>query len=427
MKRNIKKILNTLLIIVLVVTLVGCGKKTPRQAPDLLSDISRRTFGYFWEFAHPETGLVLDKYIDKSVASIAATGFGLAALPIGVEKGWITRAQGEERALKTLNFFASGLVEGKEGFFMHWVNWGTGKGVWDREVSSIDTALFIAGAIVAGEYFGGEVKELVERLYKAINWQWMTDGGLTLRMGWTEEKGFTNDRWGDRFDEGLLATLLAMGSPTYPISAEAWNEIDRSTVHENPYTGETHIALEDETLFVYQFPLIFFDLRDTTDHFGINYFENAVKATRYNRDYTIKTHADRYDVYGEVWGLSAEDKPFGGYHAYGAREGNEDGTIAPYASVSALPFTPKEAMASIKAMVNYFPQVYGKYGFHAGFNLIHRWVDELGPWYSDNYIGIDQGAILLSIANYQSGIVWEYFMRNPYVLEGVRLAGFDRF
>ena len=217
MKRYFTKTLNILLIIVLVVTLVGCGKKTPPQAPDLLTDVSQRTFNYFWEFAHPETGLVLDKYIDQAVASIAATGFGLAALPIGVEKGWITRAQGEERARKTLNSFASGLVEGKR-LFHALVNRRTGKGMWDREISSIDTALFIAGAIVAGEYIGGEIKEQAENLYKAIDWPWMTDGGVTLRMGWTEEKGFTNDRWGDRFDEGLLATLLAMGSPTHPIS-----------------------------------------------------------------------------------------------------------------------------------------------------------------------------------------------------------------
>jgi hypothetical protein len=427
MKRYFSKILNILLIIVLVVTLVGCGKKTPPQAPDLLTDVSKRTFNYFWEFAHPETGLVLDKYIDQAVASIAATGFGLAALPIGVEKGWITRAQGKERARKTLNSFASGLVEGKNGFFMHWVNRRTGKGMWDREISSIDTALFIAGAIVAGEYFDGEIKERAEDLYKAIDWPWMTDGGVTLRMGWTEEKGFTNDRWGDRFDEGLLATLLAMGSPTHPISPAAWDEIDRSVEHTNPYTDETHIALKAETLFVYQFPLIFFDLRDTTDGHGIDYFENAVKATKYNRDYTMKTHVDRYGVYGEVWGLSAEDKPYSGYHAYGARELNEDGTIAPYASVSALPFLPEEAMASIKAMVNNFPRVYDKYGFHAGFNLIHEWVEELGPWYSQNYIGIDQGAILLSIANYQSELVWKYFMKNPYVLEALKRAGFDKY
>lgn len=423
MKRYLSKILNVFLIILLLVVLVGCGKKTPPQAPDLLTDVSRRTFNYFWEFAHPETGLVLDKYIDQSVASIAATGFGLAALPIGVEKGWITRVQGKERALKTLDSFESGLVEGKNGFFMHWVNWRTGKGVWDREVSSIDTALFIAGAIVAGEYFGGEIKERAEKLYKAIDWHWMTEGGVTLRMGWKEKEGFTNDRWGDRFDEGLLATLLAMGSPTHPISPAAWDAIDRSVVQTNPHTGETHIALEAETLFVYQFPLIFFDLRNTADRHGIDYFENAVKATKYNRDYTMKTHADKYGVYGEVWGLSAEDKPYGGYHAYGARDGNNDGTIAPYASISALPFLPEEAMAAVKAMVNNFPQVYGKYGFHAGFNLIVKG----GPWYSGNYIGIDQGAILLSIANYQSEMVWKYFMQNPYVLEAVRLAGFDRY
>lgn len=423
MKRYLSRIINTILIILLIVALVGCGKKTPSQTPDFLGDVSRRTFQYFWDFAHPQTGLVLDKYIDQSVASIAATGFGLAALPVGVEKGWITRTQGEERALRTLNSFESGLVEGENGFFMHWVNWKTGKGTWDREVSSIDTALFIAGALFAGEYFGGEAKKQAERLYANINWQWMTDDGITLRMGWKDES-FINDRWGDRFDEGLLATLLAMGSPTYPISPTAWDMIDRSVEHTNPYTRETHIALEDETLFVYQFPLIYFDLRSTSDHLGIDYFENAIKATKYNRDYTMKTHASRYGVYGEVWGLSAEDKPFGGYKAYGARDGNNDGTIAPYASIAALPFTPEESISAIKAMVNNFPEVYGEYGFHAGFN-----VTDCHPtiWYSDNYIGIDQGAILLMIANYQSKIVWEYFMRNPYILEAVRLAGFDRY
>ena len=422
MKRYLSRVFSTILIIVLIGSLVGCGEKTPPRAPDLLDEVSRRTFNYFWDFTHPETGLVLDKYIDQTVASIAATGFGLAALPVGVEKGWITREQGVERALRTLNSFESGLVEGEKGFYMHWVNWKTGKGVWDREISSIDTALLIAGAIFTGEYFGGEIKTLADQLYQKIDWEWMTNGRTTLSMGYKKDESFIEDRWGDRFDEGLLATLLAMGSPTHPISPDAWDDIDRSVKHKNPYTGETHTALADETLFVYQFPLIYFDLRNTRDEDGIDYFENAVRACIYNRDYTMKTNSSRYGVYGEVWGLSAEDKPFGGYHAYGARDDNHDGTIAPYASIAALPFIPEEAMASVKAMINRFPKVYGEYGFHAGFNVTTD-----PKWYSNNYIGVDQGAILLMIANYQSELVWEYFMENPYVLEGLRWAGFDRY
>ena len=422
MKRYFSKITYPIILILILASLVGCGKSTIPQTPDLpvdLVEISQRTFNYFWEFANLETGLVLDKTENnKTVASIAATGFGLAALPIGVEQGWITREQGEERALRTLNSFATGNVEGKNGFFMHWVNWATGGGVWDREVSSIDTALLIAGAIFAGEYFGGDIKTLADELYRKIDWEWMTNGGTTLSMGW-KDGGFITSRWGDRFDEGLLATLLAIGSPTYPISPEAWHAINRSVTNTNKYSGATHIALRDETLFVYQFPLIYFDLRDTRDQYT-DYFENAILATKYNRDYTM--NSDRYRVYGEVWGLSAEDQPGGGYKAYGARDGNNDCTIAPYASIAALPFTPEEALASMKGMINKFPKVYGEYGFHAGFNVT------VSPqWYSPNYIGIDQGDILLMIANYQSGIVWEYFMKNSYVLEAVKLAGFDRY
>ncbi|MDI3517302.1 MAG: hypothetical protein PWP09_1368 [Thermotogota bacterium] len=379
------------------------------EGEELLDYIQKKTFDYFWNEVNPSNGLVRDRSTKDSPCSIAAVGFALTAIPIGIERGWISYDEGYQRVLTTLKTFVEGKVEGKNGFFYHFVDMNTGKRVWNCELSSIDTSLLIAGALFAGEYFAGtEVEKLAEQLYRNVDWQWMMADDGTLYMGWKPEGGFLNAKW-DSFNEGILAYVLAIGSPTHPIPAESWDKILRP-VHEN------YISCPTESLFVYQYPSIWVDFRDKEDKYA-NYFNNARVATRYNYLFCVMNRF-KYKTYDfDVWGLSACDGP-AGYKHYGASEGNHDGTVAPYSAISSIVFTPDLSMKAIKGMLNkYGPLVWGRYGFVSGFNVDAN-------WFSDQYVGIDQGDVLLMIENHRTGFVWRHFMKNEYVQSALNKIGF---
>lgn len=375
----------------------------------LLEAVARKTFGYFWSEVNPANGLIKDRSTKDSPSSIAAVGFGLTAIPVAIERGWITKDEGYARTLTTLKTFADGGVEGKNGFFYHFVDMKNGRRYADSELSSIDTAIFIAGALFAGEYFRGtEVEKLANKLYENVDWQWMMNDGDTLAMGWKPEGGFLNARW-NSFNESLFMYILAIGSPTRPIPASAWDNIYRPV-------NDNYISLPAETLFVYQYPEVWVDFRDKEDKYA-NYFNNAAVATRFNRLYSMLKRFN-FKSYGtDVFGLSACDGP-SGYKAYGASDGNHDGTIAPYASIGSLPFTPELSMASLRAMLEkHGLLIWGKYGFVSGFNVDQN-------WYSDQFVGIDEGDILAMIENYRSGLIWKYFMQNEAVQRGMAAVGF---
>lgn len=360
--------------------------------------VARETFDYFWLEANPDNGLIKDRSTPESVSSIAAVGFGLAAIPIAIDRGWISHDDGYERARVTLETFVSGGVQGERGFFFHFVDMQTGERVWQSELSSIDTALLAAGALVAGSYFDGTpVQNLAQQLYETIDWDWMRGGGDMVRMGWLPESGFLNAEW-DHFDESLILYVLAIGSPTHPIPAPVWDLWDRPVNLRGEY-----IYLPGEPLFVYQYPLAFLDLRDKADAYA-HYWNNAVRACERNRQLTLDSRVLTYQ--NGVWGLSASDGP-SGYRAYGASNTNHDGTIAPYASAACLPLTPDIALSGMRALLTeYGAQVWREYGFVSAIN-------EVADWYSRDHIGIDQGDILLMIANAQDGFVWDLFMANP--------------
>ncbi|MBL8160362.1 MAG: hypothetical protein JNJ61_00135 [Anaerolineae bacterium] len=377
----------------------------------LVAAVARETFDYFWNEANPDNGLVKDRSTATSPASIAAVGFGLSALPIAVDRGWLSYDLAYERALVTLQTFANGLVAGEHGFFYHFIDMQSGQRVWDSELSSIDTALFIAGALAAGQYFSeSEVAQLAQQLYEAVDWQWMMRGRSFVAMGWKPSGGFFDASW-DHFDESLLLYALGIGSPTYPIPADSWS-IWRRPVNS---AGE-YIYLPGEPLFVYQYPLAWLDLRDREDAFA-NYFNNAARACERNRTFS-EGYADKFATYQKgVWGLSASDGP-NGYRAFGASEANHNGTIAPYASVACLPFTPEASVASMRAMLTqYGARVWREYGFVSAINADVN-------WFSTEHIGIDQGDILLMIANQQDGFMWELMAQNPHIQNALTAMGF---
>ena len=410
-----------------------CGARAQRSSagisagtgPIVLTDLQLRAFEFFWFEAHPSTGLVKDRAgnvrgDDYTVASVASSGFGLAALPVGVEHGWIRREQGERRALTTLRFVRDRLAH-EHGWLFHFVDRKTGERVWKSEVSSIDTGLFLAGALLAGEYFGGEVKKLAGDLYRRVDFQWMlTDGGTKpdeklLCHGWKPETGFLKSRW-DGYSEHLILNLLAIGSRTHPIPTDCWDAWDRN---EGEYKGFKTFACGP--LFVHQYSQAYVDFRGKRDRMGYNYFDSAVQATKANRQFCIDQSAN-FKTYGSnVWGLSACDRPGGGYEAYGAPPALEvhDGTVAPWSTVASVAFTPQVSLEAIRSMHERFRgRLWGRYGFGNGFNL-----DK--DWYAEDVIGIDLGAALLLIENYETGKVWDWFMRIPEIGEAMRKAGFS--
>ncbi len=390
-----------------------------------LTDLRHRAFQFFWFEANPTTGLVKDRAgnvhgDDYTVASVAATGFGLAALPVGVEHGWISREQGERRAATTLRFVRAKLAH-EHGWLYHFVDQKDGQRVWRSEVSSIDTALFVAGALLAGERFGGEVKSLADELYQRVDFQWMlTDGGAKpnetlLCHGWKPESGFLASRW-NNYSEHLLLSLLAIGSPTHPVPTNCWDVWERNV---GEYKGFKTFACGP--LFTHQYSQAFIDFRGKRDRRGFDYFESSVQATKANRQFCID-QSGSFKTYGSnVWGLSACDRPGGGYEAYGAPPGHEvhDGTVAPWATVASIAFTPDLALRAVGFMSSEFhPRLWGRYGFSNGFNLDR-------DWFADDVIGIDLGAALLLIENHETGKVWSWFMRNPHIDRAMRSAGFS--
>lgn len=362
-------------------------------------------------------GLIRDKTIlAKEVASIASVGYGLAALIVGVEHKWISSKIAYERANKTLDTFINN-VEGKNGFYYHFINMLTGKREWNSEVSIIDTAIFICGAITVGEYFGGKVKEKAEILYKNINWEWYRNKETNyFYMGYTPEKGF----WGhwDKYAEQLMLYVLGVSSPTFPINKSMYYDFERKKT--NYKNIKDIIYTYCGALFTYQFSHAWINFMNLEDKEGTNWFKNSIKATKANRQYCIDNEKS-FKTYGEnSWGLTPCIGPKG-YCGFGAKpcDANlkieNDGTISPCGAIGSIVFTPKESIKSMEYYYNNFPKLWGKYGFKDGYNL-----EGAKPWFAKEYIGIDKGIEMVMIENYLNGTIWKYFMRNSYVKQGLK-------
>lgn len=409
----------------------SAAQAQPSKDEAFLEDLSRRTFLYFWEQTDSQTGLVLDRartsgerhdssHPSHNIASSGATGFGLTALAIAAERGWIKEGEARERVRATLNFFAR-RAEHKNGWFYHWMDLKTGERRWTSEISSIDTALLLAGVLTARQRFRAdrEIVRLATEIYERVDFRWMQGtGSLLLSHGWRPETGFLKARW-DSYSEHTILYLLAIGSPTHPIEPRAWRVWKRDWV---TYAGYTYLSAAPP-LFIHQFSHAWVDYRDRREKDGprINYFENSVKATRAHRAFCIDL-AREFPAYSEnVWGITASDSSRG-YVAWGGppRDPAIDGTVVPCAPAGSLMFTPDIALpALIEMREKYGERIYGRYGFADAFNPNTGWV---GP----DVIGIDLGITLLSAENMRSGNVWRWFMRNPEIPRAMQLIGLEK-
>ncbi len=407
------------------VAAAASGGKAPKAAvfsaddEKFLNELQHRAFLYFWEQTEPLTGLTKDRAGnfadgDRGVASMAATGFGLTALTIGESRGWISREQAYARALTTLRHLRL-RQEHVQGWFHHFVDAASGKPLASSEVSSIDMALLLAGALTVGGHFAGtEVERLAREIYERVDFPWMmTDGGAmpesrTLAMGWTP-KGFIAARW-DAYSEHHILYMLGLGSPTHPLPAASWRAWKR------PEGGP--LTQASGPLFTHQYSQFWLDLRGWKDE-GQDYFAKSVEATLAHRDAAIAAQK-AHPTYGpNCWGWTACDGPEG-YQAYGAYPGapRHDGTIAPAAAGGSAAFTPELSVAALRFMKErYGDRIWGRYGFADAFNADPRWRERFnvdGLWRSPDAVGIDQGAILLAVENARTGGVWRTFMDSEH-------------
>ncbi|MDD5085157.1 MAG: glucoamylase family protein [Candidatus Omnitrophica bacterium] len=381
-----------------------------------LRNIEKDTVQYFLRYSDVETGLTRDSSKPGSPASVAATGFSLASLAIAAEHGWISKKEAASRIERTL-ITLKNRAEHKNGFFYHFLDPKTAKRTWRSEASSVDTAICVAGALLAAQYFKGtQIEILAHQIYKRINWAWMLNGSDFVCMGWTPEGGFLPYYW-DVYSEHIIIQALAIGSTSYPIPARLW---ERWMRHEENYNGYMIVFAPSGSLFTYQMAQAFIDFQNLHDD-GINYSVNSRDATLANRLFCIN-NMDKYAGYSEkTWGLTACVGP-NGYKAYGAKPGNalHDGTIAPYGSASSLPFTPKESLEVLRYLYgSYKEKLYGRYGFLDSFNLDKN-------WWADEYLGIDQGLTVLAIENTLGREVWKKFMELECIQRWIELARLNK-
>jgi hypothetical protein len=413
------------LLVVLVFRAFALGAQ--QQHEPFLDDLQQRSFRYFWEQADPNTGLVPDRArmdgsalppSHQNVASIAATGFGLTGICIAVDRNWIDKPAALERTRNTLRFFDARAFN-QRGWFYHWLDAKTGERRWNSEVSSIDTALLMAGILTVRQCFreDPEIVRLADKIYRRVDFRWMLNGDpLLLSHGWRPETGFLRPRW-DTYSEDTILYLLAIGSPSHSISPRAWYALWKDRYR---YAGHAYFTTIGVPLFMHQYSHAWVDYRGRKETRGdrIDYFENSVQATLAHRLFCINL-AHAFPGYGpDVWGITASDSAKG-YLAWGGPPHNPaiDGTVVPSAAGGSLMFTPELSVRALRKMrEKYGDKIYGRYGFVDAFNPNNGWVNP-------DVIGIDQGIILLSAENARTGNVWRWFMKNAEIPRAMRLVG----
>ncbi len=415
----------------------------------LLDKVQKDHFQYFVQESDPVTGLTKDRSTADSLASIAATGFSLTAYPVATEHGWISRNEAANYTLKVLHTLTNTPQgdeargdSGNHGFFYHFLDPKTGLRVNNNEVSTIDTALLMSGVLFAKDYFNqnnpaeNEIRNLADNLYKRVDWNWAMDSDGRLSMGWTPEHGFIKADW-QGYNEGGLALLLGLGSPTHELPAKAWDKYTSTDKIANLY-GQKFI--EFGPLFGHQYPQIWFDFKGIKDSLnqklGFDYFENSRRAALVQHTYAEQNPQNWRGLNSLDWGLTASDGPgdltkiingktieFRGYNARGFPDEFNDGTIAPTAALGSLPFAPEIVMPTLEYWMKTRPEIYGNTGFKDAFNPTFDSTKPSG-WVDPDTIGIDQGPILLMLENYRSGFIWDIMKKDPYFKTALKKAGF---
>jgi hypothetical protein len=384
----------------------------------LLDEIERAAFDFFWNEAGQKTGQVKDRALVKgndqhTIASIAATGFGLSGLCIGEARGYGKKPDIIERVRTTLRFLWQKLPH-EHGFYYHFIDVNSGERQWKCEISSIDTSLLLCGVLTARQHFADpEIQDLATKIYERVDWPWMLNGGATFSMGWHPESGFLDARW-SHYCELMMIYLLALGSPTHPVSVDTWKAWTRPTVK---FQGIEYISGHDP-LFTHQYSQAWFDFRNQRDAYT-NYFENSIKATKAHKLFCVSLRNEFPDYSDHLWGITASDSA-AGYQAWGGppRFGKLDGSIVPCAAGGSLPFLYSDCMQVLRTIRERYPEAWGRYGFVDAFN-------PLTNWYNSDALGIDVGITMVMAENQRTGLIWNTFMKNKEAQRGLERAGFQ--
>jgi hypothetical protein len=444
---------------------IALGHPPSRTLPSIYDEIERRTFRWFWDTVNRKNGLVPDRWPTPSFSSIASVGFALPAYAVGVERGWCSRADARDLTLTTLRFFWNAPqgsdergTSGYKGFFYHFLDMESGLRFRNVELSSVDTSILLMGVLFAGQYYDRadagerEIRKLANAIYARADWNFFrSDGRNAVSMGWHPEAGELIPANWVGYNEGMFVNILALGSATHPGPANLWEHW--TSRYPEFWRGEgatRHVGFAP--LFGHQYSHIWIDFRGIQDavmrNAGFDYFENSRRATYANRAWCTGNPMGWTGYSADVWGLTACDgpgdfvKPFKGqarqFHGYSARgplsepEGMDDGTIAPTAALGSLPFAPEIVIPCAEALVKR-PGLFDRYGFKDSFNPSFTYTDVLVDtgsvdakhgWVGRDYLGIDQGPILLQAANHRDDFVWRHMRCVPAIRRGLQRAGF---
>jgi len=427
------------------------GGKIPEADQEMIDRLEQETFQYFVGEANPKNGLIRDATRPDAPCSIAAVGLGMTALAIGAERGFLPREEAARRVRTALSFFLSSRqgrepdATGYRGFYYHFLDMETGRRTWQSELSTIDTALLIAGALSVAQYFDRDdetesaIRKTADALYRRVDWNWALNRSATISHGWKPETGFLPWRWSG-YTEALLLYILALGSPTHPLPPESYAACVSEYSWKKVYGVEYLYA---GPLFIHQLPQAWIDLREVQDAFmrehGLDYFQNSRRATLIHQEYAIRNPNEFAHYSKGCWGITASDGPgpavltvdgvertFFGYCGRGAPFGPDDGTISPWAVVTSLPFAPDRVSDTLRHFIQEVRlkdrQIYGlEASFNASFpEKVHHEEGWVSPW----ILGLNEGPVVLMIENCRDDFVWRLMRDCRYVADGLRKAGF---
>jgi len=396
---------------------------------ELLTEVQRATFRYFWDFGHPVSGLARERNSSGETVTIGGSGFGIMAILVGIERGFITRQQGIERLAKIVNFLKR--ADRFHGVWPHWMNGSSGRTIPfstnDNGADLVETSFMAQGLITVRQYLDttspieSEIATEINTLLNTIEWNWFTRGGQqTLYWHWSPDKAWAMNMQIRGYNEALITYVLAASSESFAIEPQVYHNGWAS--NGGIRNGKTFYGITLPVGFDYGGPLFFahysflgLDPRHLRDRYA-QYWDQNRAHTLINRAHSIANPGNFVGYSADSWGLTASDHPTG----YLAHEPTRDnGTITPTAALSSMPFTPQESMQALRHF--YFvlgDKLWGDYGFYDAFNPTQA-------WWARSYLAIDQGPIILMIENHRTGLLWDLFMSAPEVQRALDKLDFN--
>lgn len=404
----------------------------PMTDDELLTMVQRQTFRYFWDNAHPNSGMARERNTSGDIVTTGGTGFGIGAIVVAVERGFITRAEGVKHLLKIVDYLT--LADRFHGAFPHWLDGKTGKVVpfstYDNGGDLVETSFLIQGLLTAKQYFNGSssdesrLRSSINQIWENVEWDWYRQNNQNvLYWHWSPNYGWRMNFALRGYYEALITYILAVASPTHSVPAsiyhQGWAGSPNYTNGQSYYGYKLSVGpLAGGPLFFAHYSFIGFDPRQKKDAYA-NYFQHNVNQSLINWTY-CKENPKKWTGYSaENWGLTSSDDPTG-YLAHEPFGYTDNGTISPTAALSSMPYTPQQSIAALKYFYRQEGQkLWGDQGFYDAFNPTRN-------WYADSYLAIDQGPIICMIENYRTGLLWKYFMQNTEIKPALDAIGFTK-